>query len=137
MAPHTLLLLLTPLTLATPTPPPQLQRPTPLTSTDLHPRILHKRTLGGVTLSTGPNFTGSETHVDLPVNECIDLNGYAGNTLSFQPDEGTECYLMQGKCNSELPYADLYNNSTDVGDLSGYGWIQECQSYMCFAALYF
>ncbi|KAF2769368.1 hypothetical protein EJ03DRAFT_374529 [Teratosphaeria nubilosa] len=130
MAPKPLLLL------ALTTPPlltSALPQPTPL-----HPHLhLQKRTLGGVTLSTGANFTGNETHVGFPVDECIDLNGFAGNTLAFRPDEGTECYLMQGKCNSELPYADLYNNSTDVGDLSGYGWIRDCQSYMCFAAVYF
>ncbi len=57
------------------------------------------------------------------------------NVLSFRPDEGNECLLMQGQCDAEEDYADLYYNSTDVGDLSGYEFAKELTSYMCFAQI--
>lgn len=44
---------------------------------------------------------------------------------------------MQNRCDAESPYADLYNNSTDVGDLSDYAWIAHSASYICFEPIYY
>lgn len=48
-----------------------------------------------VMLCTAPDFGGECYHATWPVNTCIDLAGYAGNTQSFQPEEGRECLVMQ------------------------------------------
>ncbi|KAK5684962.1 hypothetical protein LTS10_003037 [Elasticomyces elasticus] len=96
---------------------------------------LVKREVGGVRVCTGIGFTGSCDYVVWPLNVCIALNDYAGHTLSFQPDADTECYLMQGRCNSNKVYADLYNDSPENSDLSGLPWIQKSESYLCLKPL--
>nr|POE85165.1 hypothetical protein CFP56_67323 [Quercus suber] len=63
------------------------------------------------------------------------MRNSAGNVLSFRPDAGTECFVMQGRCNAATAYADLYHDSADVGDLSDYAWIAQAQSYICFEAV--
>lgn len=52
-------------------------------------------TAAGVELCTEPDFEGQCVHSVWPVNQCIDLKGYAGVTKSFLPDDGFECLLMQ------------------------------------------
>ncbi|KAK3071706.1 hypothetical protein LTR53_008172 [Teratosphaeriaceae sp. CCFEE 6253] len=96
---------------------------------------LLKRETGGVRLCTGPNFTGSCDYVVWPVNVCIALNDYAGHTLSFQPDAGNECFLMQDRCNSNMLYADLTSSSPEDSDLSGLPWIEQSESYLCLTPL--
>ncbi|TKA34910.1 hypothetical protein B0A54_13873 [Friedmanniomyces endolithicus] len=107
---------------------------------------LLKRASGGVKLCTGANYSGICDYVVWPLNECIALNDYAGHTLSFQPDAGTECFLMQrvpsrflppspGRCNSEKVYADLLNDTAEDADLSGLAWIGQSESYLCLSPL--
>ncbi|TKA70122.1 hypothetical protein B0A55_06980 [Friedmanniomyces simplex] len=97
-------------------PRPLLQAPTPHEYIAAGEKIagsskLVKRATGGVRLCT------------------------AGHTLSFQPDAGTECFLMQGRCNSEQVYADLQNDTPEDSDLSGLPWIGQSQSYLCLSPL--
>ncbi|EMC92285.1 hypothetical protein BAUCODRAFT_58449, partial [Baudoinia panamericana UAMH 10762] len=86
----------------------------------------------GITLCTGINFTSSCDSVAWPVNECIALNDYSGKTLSFRPDAGFECLLMQDRCNGNEQYADLYHDSIEDSDLSRLSWINMTRSYECF-----
>lgn len=44
--------------------------------------------------------------------------------------------MNRGRCNSEEDYADLYYNSTEVGDLSVYPYIKNVESYFCMTAIY-
>ncbi|TKA38112.1 hypothetical protein B0A54_11126 [Friedmanniomyces endolithicus] len=131
LVPSFLLLGLTTTTLAAPR--PLLKSPTPHSL--LARSGLVKRATGGVKVCTGANYSGSCDYVVWPLNECIALNDYAGHTLSFQPDAGTDCFLMQGRCNSEKVYADLLNDTTEDADLSGLAWIGQSESYLCLSPL--
>lgn len=48
-----------------------------------------------VQLCTEPAYAGECVNTTWPVNECIDLRGYAGLTKSFMPKDGFDCLLMQ------------------------------------------
>lgn len=54
----------------------------------------------GVKLCTEPDFKGECSHIEWPVNTCVDLMDYASDTKSFIPDDGFECLLMQ-VCNAK------------------------------------
>ncbi|KAI7149535.1 hypothetical protein KC343_g6790 [Hortaea werneckii] len=76
--------------------PASFQAPTPFEFVAAEdPSTLAKRNIGGVRLCTGSEWTGWCQYVIWPLNECISLNDFAGHTLSFRPDEGTQCFLMQ------------------------------------------
>ncbi|KAF2162186.1 hypothetical protein M409DRAFT_27564 [Zasmidium cellare ATCC 36951] len=89
-----------------------------------------------VQLCTAPSFKGECTNATWPVNQCIDLKGYAGLTESFLPGEGFECLLMQGKCDATQPFAEVGDeDDKEGGDLTTYSWVGELSSYMCFTEI--
>ncbi|KAK4505617.1 hypothetical protein PRZ48_003580 [Zasmidium cellare] len=89
-----------------------------------------------VQLCTQPSFSGQCTNATWPVNECIDLRGYAGLTESFLPADGFECLVMQGECDANKPFAEVGNEDVaEGGDLTTYKWIGEASSYMCFTEI--
>ncbi|KAK5122592.1 hypothetical protein LTR85_003855 [Meristemomyces frigidus] len=118
--------------------PTAVQAPTPfqfIVAESSSSSTFSKRNVGGVRLCTGTDWTGYCDYVIWPLNECINLNDYAGHVLSFRPDEDTECYLMQGKCDANSEYADLLYDSTGLGDLNILPWIAQANSYMCMTPL--
>ncbi|KAI6884817.1 hypothetical protein KC363_g5484 [Hortaea werneckii] len=93
---------------------------------------LAKRNIGGVRLCTGSAWTGWCQYVIWPLNECISLNDFAGHTLSFRPDEGTQCFLMQGRCDANNEYADVRYESLGLGHLEVLSFVANMSSYQCF-----
>ncbi|KAK4545343.1 hypothetical protein LTR36_003523 [Oleoguttula mirabilis] len=118
--------------------PTSVQAPTPfeyIAADSPASSTLSKRNVGGVRLCTGIDWTGYCDYVIWPLNECINLRDYAGRVLSFRPDEDTECYLMQGKCDANSEYADLFYDSVGLGRLDLLPWCAEMQSYLCMEPL--
>ncbi|KAF7195658.1 hypothetical protein HII31_02976 [Pseudocercospora fuligena] len=90
----------------------------------------------GVKLCTEPDFKGECDHVEWPVNTCVDLMDYAGETESFIPDDGFECLLMQGECDATTPYIEIGDSDQKAGgDLTKLSWIGKSNSYICFTEL--
>ncbi|KXT14033.1 hypothetical protein AC579_10027 [Pseudocercospora musae] len=90
----------------------------------------------GVKLCTEPDFQGECDHVEWPVNTCVDLMDYAGETESFIPDDGFECLLMQGECDATTPYIEIGDSDHKAGgDLTKLSWIGKSNSYICFTEL--
>lgn len=127
-----------------------------LTTTTASP--LQRRNIGGVRLCDQVNWGGNCWYGILPLNQCIALNSLyvqtpipphvfpistaylgtdphdrnsKGKVLSFRPDEGTECYLMQDRCTSSDHFIGVDYDSTFTGDLSGLEWIADAESFLC------
>ncbi|OQN96037.1 hypothetical protein B0A48_18028 [Cryoendolithus antarcticus] len=94
--------------------------------------VLEKRNVGGVRLCDQINWQGDCWYGILPINTCISLNSFAGKTLSFRPDDATECFLMQGRCDASNSYADFTSASSGTNDLSVLSWIAKTESFICF-----
>ncbi|KAL1587732.1 hypothetical protein WHR41_03684 [Cladosporium halotolerans] len=101
---------------------------TPLT-TALPPAL--PTNLGGIRLCTEPNYAGNCWYGIMPLDDCIALNSFAGKVLSFRPDEGTECFLMQGRCNSDDQFASFESDSELSADLTRFDWIKDAESFIC------
>ncbi|KAM0713793.1 hypothetical protein Q7P37_010755 [Cladosporium fusiforme] len=94
---------------------------------------LEKRNLGGVRLCDQPNWGGNCWYGIMPLDECIALNSFAGKVLSFRPDDGTECFLMQRRCDSDDQFISFEYDSEHVADLSIFDWIADANSFTCVA----
>ncbi|OQO05828.1 hypothetical protein B0A48_09923 [Cryoendolithus antarcticus] len=95
-------------------------------------QTLEKRNVGGVRLCDQINWQGDCWYGILPINTCISLNSFAGKTLSFRPDDATECFLMQDRCDVSNSYADFTSASSGTNDLSVLPWIGKTESFICF-----
>ncbi|RMX91706.1 hypothetical protein D0868_13836 [Hortaea werneckii] len=106
---------------------------------------LIKRNVGGVRLCTGSAWTGWCQYVIWPLNECISLNDFAGHTLSFRPDEDTQCFLMHQdlkakiharvRCDANREYADVRHESLGLGHLEVLSFVANMSSYQCFTPI--
>ncbi|KAM0710674.1 hypothetical protein Q7P35_001412 [Cladosporium inversicolor] len=93
--------------------------------------LITKRNIGGIRLCDQTNWTGNCWYGVVPLNECIALNSFKGKVLSFRPDDGTECFLMQKRCDSDDQFVSAEYDSDFVGDLSQFDWIADAESFMC------
>ena len=57
--------------------------------------LIEKRDISGVKLCSEPQFQGACWSGVYPLNDCINLNSWTGKVGSFEPDDGTQCFVMQ------------------------------------------
>ena len=54
-----------------------------------------------------------------------------GASVGVESREMADLIRVRGRCDADLPFADLTSTSEEDGDLGSLFWIQHLQSYIC------